>query len=46
MYFWTFLKTEQNASKKLQNYNYVALYQKTALKTDFGPREVPQQEDA
>ena len=42
-----FLNTDQNAKKKLyQNSNYIALYKKTAFKTDFRPREVPQPENA
>ena len=35
--FFTFSNTDQNASKKISNSNYIALffYIKTALKTDF-----------
>ena len=27
--------------KKMQNTNYITLHEKTAIKSDFGPREVP-----
>ena len=45
--FLDFLNTDRNAPKNLiQIGKYIALYQKTAFKTDFGPREVPQPENA
>ena len=31
--------------KKNYNCNYMALYEKTAFKTDFGPQEVPELEN-
>ena len=43
--FFTFSNTDQNGSIFLKS-NFIALYQKTALKTYFGPREMPQLENA
>ena len=41
IHFLTFSNTDQNA-KKIKTKKYLALYWKTALKTDFGPWRVPQ----
>ena len=41
-----FKNTDQNAPKKIiLNCNYIALHLKSAFKTDFGPREVPELEN-
>ena len=44
--FLIFLNPHQKASNKIQISNCIALYQKTASKTDFGLCEVPQPENA
>ena len=44
--FLTFLITDQNTKKIIQNSYCKALYQKIAFKTDFGPREVLQPKNA
>ena len=43
--FFDFLKTDQNAQQIFLNSNYIVLFQKTASKTDFWPREVPKIEN-
>ena len=43
--FFYFLKYQTKCSKKIVNSNYIALYQKTAFETDFGPREIPKLEN-
>ena len=43
IHFFTFLNIDRNAI--FFNSNYIALYEKTAFKTDFGPREVSELEN-
>ena len=43
--FLAFLNIDQNTPKKIQNINYIELYQKAALKTSFGLQEVPELEN-
>ena len=43
--FFTLLNTDQNAPKKNQNSNFIALYQKTSFGFDTGPLEVPRPEN-
>ena len=45
IHFFTFPNTDRKGPKKIQNSNYIALYQKTALRTDIGLREVPELEN-
>ena len=44
--FLTLLNIGRNALKKIQNSNYKLLYEKKAFRVNFGPREVPQSENA
>ena len=45
--FFTLLNMNQNAPfKKKKNSNYSVLYEKNAFRFNFGPREVPQPENA
>ena len=41
-----FLILTETLQKKILKCNYIALYLKTAFKTDFGAQEVPQPENA
>ena len=43
--FFTFFKYLIKRSKKIEKCNYIALYYKTAFKSDFGPWEVPNLEN-
>ena len=45
-YFFDFGKYRPNLPKKSWNSNYVVLYEKNAFRFNFGPREVPQLENA